>query len=127
MTGRWVNHPGGRSEGSQGCDNGFATPEEVRFSGRDQGDGVRSSETQGPGKKKIAATKRTKGSQRIRGVPPGGTVIHRPAVTKLWVSGRASEDRGVWAEEVGAHCEKCYDDKMETSEVQAERIPKMPW
>ena len=51
-------------------------------------------------------------------------MIHRPVVTvtKLWVNGRASEDRDEWTEEVRAHCEKCYDDKMETSEVQAERI-----
>ena len=27
-----------------------------------------------------------------------------------------------WTEEVRAHCERCYDDKEETSEVLAERI-----
>ena len=43
-------------------------------------------------------------------------------VTKLWVNGRATEDREEWNEEVGLHCEKCYDDKSETPEVQAERI-----
>ena len=43
-------------------------------------------------------------------------------VTKLWVNGRASEDRDEWTEEVRAHCERCYDDKAETPEVQAERI-----
>ena len=57
-----------------------------------------------------------------RAVPPRGKVIHRPVFTKLWVNGRASEDRDEWTEEVRAHCENCYDDKMETSEVQAERI-----
>ena len=46
----------------------------------------------------------------------------RDLVTKLWINGRASEDRDEWTEEVRVHCEKCYDDKMETSEVQAERI-----
>ena len=49
-------------------------------------------------------------------------MIHRPVVTKLWISGRASEDRYEWSEEARVHCEKCYDDKMETSEVQAKRI-----
>ena len=49
-------------------------------------------------------------------------MIHRPVVTKLWINGRASEDRDEWTEEVRAHCQKCEDDKTETSEVQAERI-----
>ena len=51
-----------------------------------------------------------------------GKVINRPVVTRLWVSGRASEDRDEWTEEVTAHCERAYDDKAETTEVQAERI-----
>ena len=50
-------------------------------------------------------------------VLPRGTVI-----TKLSVNGRDSEDRDEWTEEVRAHCERCYDDKDETLEVQAERI-----
>ena len=41
---------------------------------------------------------------------------------KLWVAGRASENREGWAEEVRAHCEKCHYDKDEMSEVQAVRI-----
>ena len=53
---------------------------------------------------------------------PRGKVINRPVITKLWVKGRASEDRDEWTEEARAHCERCYDDKEETSEVQAERI-----
>ena len=53
---------------------------------------------------------------------PRGKVRNRLVVTKIWVIGRASEDRDEWTEEVGAHCEKCYDDKAETSEVQDERI-----
>ena len=43
-------------------------------------------------------------------------------VTKLWINGRANEDRDEWTEEVRAHCERCYDDITQTSEVQAERI-----
>ena len=49
-------------------------------------------------------------------------MINRPVVTKLSVNGRASEDRDEWTEEVQVHCGRCYDDKEETSEVQAERI-----
>ena len=55
-------------------------------------------------------------------VSPRGKVINRPAVTELWVNGRASEDRDERTKEVRAHCERCYDHKEETSEVQAERI-----
>ena len=43
-------------------------------------------------------------------------------MTKLGVNGRASKDSDEWTEEVRAHCEKCHDDKIETPEVQAERI-----
>ena len=43
-------------------------------------------------------------------------------MNKPWVGGRASEDREEWMEEVRARCERCCDDKDETSEVQAERI-----
>ena len=57
-----------------------------------------------------------------KAVLPRGKVINRPVVTKLWVNGRASEDGDEWTEEVRAHCERCCDDKEETSEVQAERI-----
>ena len=53
---------------------------------------------------------------------PRGKIVKRPVVTKLWINGRASEDRDEWNEEVKLHCEKCYDDKSETPEVQAERI-----
>ena len=55
-------------------------------------------------------------------VLPRGKVIDRLVVTKFWVKGRASEDRGEWTEDVRAHCERCYDDKAATPEVQAERI-----
>ena len=53
---------------------------------------------------------------------PRGKVVNRLVVTKLWVNSRASEDRNEWTEEVRAHSERCYDDKTETPEVQAERI-----
>ena len=58
----------------------------------------------------------------VKAVLPRGKVINRPVVTKLWVNGRASEDRDESTEEVRAHCERCYDDKAETLEVQVERI-----
>ena len=48
-------------------------------------------------------------------------MINRLVVTELWVF-RASEDRDDWTEEVRAHRERCYDDKTETLDVQAERI-----
>ena len=43
-------------------------------------------------------------------------------MTKLWVNGRATEDKEEWCEEVRLHCEKSYDDKSETPVIQAERI-----
>ena len=55
-------------------------------------------------------------------VLPRSKVIHRPVVTRLLINGRAREDEDECTEEVRAHCDKCYDDKMETSEVQAERF-----
>ena len=51
-----------------------------------------------------------------------GKVINRPVITKVWVNGRACEDRDEWTEEVRAHCGRCCDDEAETSDVQAERI-----
>ena len=56
------------------------------------------------------------------GALPRGKVVKQPEITKQWVNGRATEDREEWCEEVRLHCEKCYDDKSETSEKQAERI-----
>ena len=53
---------------------------------------------------------------------PTGNIVRRPHVKKLQVDGRASEDREEWMEEVRVHCERCYDDKDDISEVQAERI-----
>ena len=56
------------------------------------------------------------------GALPRGKVVKKPVVTKLWVNGTATQDREEWCEAVRLHCEKCYDDKSETSEKQAERI-----
>ena len=55
-------------------------------------------------------------------VLPRGKVVKKLVVTKLWVNGRATEDREEWCEEVRLHCEECCDDKSETSEKHAERI-----
>ena len=49
-------------------------------------------------------------------------ILQKLVVKKLRVTGCASEDKEEWMEEVKAHCERCYDDKDENSEVQAERI-----
>ena len=54
--------------------------------------------------------------------PPTGKIVQRPVVTKLWNNGRASEDRDEWKEEVRIHCEICYDDELETPDVQAEGV-----
>ena len=56
------------------------------------------------------------------GALPRGTVVKKPVVTKLWVNGRATENREEWCEEVRLHCERSFDGKSETSEKQAERI-----
>ena len=56
------------------------------------------------------------------GALPRDKVVKKLVVTKLWVNGRATENWEEWCEEVRSHCEKCYDDKSETSEKQAERI-----
>ena len=78
-----------------------------------------------PARRKLlrkSARKARREFEASRAVLPRGTVIHRLVVTKLWINGRASEDRDGWTEEVRAHCEKYYDDKKETSAVQAVRI-----
>ena len=41
---------------------------------------------------------------------------------KLWVDGRASEDREESMEVMRAHCARCYDYKDKTSQVQTGRI-----
>ena len=72
--------------------------------------------------KKTQLRKIARKARREFAVLPKEKVINRPVVTKLCVNGRASEDRDEWTEEVGAHCERCNDDKAETPENQAERI-----
>ena len=56
------------------------------------------------------------------GALPRGKTVKRPVVKKLWINGRASEDRDERNEEVKIHSEKCFDDKSKIPEVQAERI-----
>ena len=99
--------------------NKFCVPEEIRQMASDAAkcrDSVRRRHL-----RKIAHKARRE-FEAGKGVPPRGKVINRPVITKLWVNGRASEDRDEWTEEVRAHCERCYDDKDEPSEIQAERI-----
>ena len=43
-------------------------------------------------------------------------------MTRLWINEQASDDR----EEVKAHCERCCDDKDETSKMQEEKIFSRP-
>ena len=52
---------------------------------------------------------------------PRSKTVQRPVVKRLW-NGRASEDREEWMEEVKVHCERCHDDKDETSQMQEDRI-----
>ena len=40
-------------------------------------------------------------------------LLRKSVVTKLWVNGRASEDRDEWTKEVRTHCEKCYGDTLQ--------------
>ena len=47
---------------------------------------------------------------RVGSVPKG----------RLWINGKVSEDRDD-DKEVRTHCERCYDDKNESSQVQEER------
>ena len=73
-----------------------------------------------PARKKVLRKKAQKARRDFdarMGALPRGTVVKKPVVTKLWVNGRATENREEWCEEVRLHCEKCYD---ETSEKQAE-------
>ena len=36
---------------------------------------------------------------------------------RLWINGKASDDREERMEMVTAHCERCYDDKDETADA----------
>ena len=44
-----------------------------------------------------------------------------PSRKRLRINGRASEDREEWMVELKSHCERCYDDKDETSQMQEDR------
>ena len=48
--------------------------------------------------------------------------VQRPIVKRLWINGKAGEDRDEWAKEVKAHSERCCDDKDKTSQMREERI-----
>ena len=92
--------------------NKFCVPEEIRQMASDavkkSRDPVRRRHL-----RKIAQRARLE-FEAGKAVLPRGKVINRPVFTKLWVDGRASEDRDEWTEDVRAHCESCYDDKAET-------------
>ena len=45
---------------------------------------------------------------------PRSKTVQRPVV----INGKVSEDREEWMEEAKALCERCYDDKDETSQKQ---------
>ena len=126
---RWERRVGhtagtiGRSgSGSQDYHDGCEEQEQVHGLGRDQGDGGRGSKTQEPGEDEVVMEKGPYGSQRVRRGQGGLAQWQGGLVTKLWVNGLASEDRDEWTEEVKAHCDRCYDDKMGTPEVQAETV-----
>ena len=105
----------------QSNNDGKQTQEQVQGPGREQDDG-------GGGKlqesyveersQEIAQKARREFEARV-GALAKGKIFWRPVVQKLWVNGRASEHSEEWMED---HYERCYDDKDETSEVQAERI-----
>ena len=51
-----------------------------------------------------------------------GKTVRRPPIKKLSFNGGVSEDREEWMEEVRRHCERCYDEKDEPTQVQEKRI-----
>ena len=64
---------------------------------------------QGPREKKTLAQIAHRARREFeagKAVLPKGKVINTPVVTKLWVNGRASEDRDEWTEGIRAHCER---------------------
>ena len=64
---------------------------------------------------------RVKFDARI-GAIPKERKIRRPTEEKLWINGRVREDSEDWMEQVRAHCERCHDDKDESTQVQVKRI-----
>ena len=64
-----------------------------------EGDGGRGSTMQGPGEDEDIAEKGRTARREFdagRAAIPRDKVVQRPVVTKLWVNGRASEDRDEW-------------------------------
>ena len=97
----------------------FMVPDEIREMAASE------AQCRGPVRRKVLRKKVQKARREFDatvGALPRGKVIKRPVVTKLWFNGGATEDREEWNEEVRLHCEKCYDDKSETPEVQAQSI-----
>ena len=66
--------------------NKFAVPDEIREMASEV------AKFKNPVRRKIAA-KNSRKARRDRAVLPRGKVLRRPVVTKLWVNGRASEER----------------------------------
>ena len=108
----WVGDGHGGGGGGQGIYDGNQEQEQVQDSGRDQDAGDDGGEMQESLPKEKAQENR-KNPKTIRchcGSPnPEERVCVIPVVKKLWVAGRASEDREEWMEEVGVHCDKCYN------------------
>ena len=99
--------------------NKFMVPEEIRELAS------LAAQCRDPVKRRVLRKKAQKARNEFDarvGALPRGKVVKKLVVTKLCVNGRATEDREEWCEEFRLHCEKCYDDKSETSEKQAERI-----
>ena len=83
--------------------NQFSVPDEIREMAAD------AASCRDPVRRKLLRKRARKARREFeagRAVFPRSKVIHRPVVTKLWINGRASEDRDEWTEEVRAHCEK---------------------
>ena len=86
-------------------ENKFAVPDEIREMG---GEAAKCRDLVRRKLLRKSARKARRVFEAGTAVLPGGKVIHRPVVTKLWINGRASEDRVECTEQVRAHCEKCY-------------------
>ena len=69
-------------------------------------------------KKRLTSRFRRSGGWRrrqrkeLREKPGKPIPAQRPAVDRLWVDGRASEESEVWTEEVKDQCKRCYDDDV---------------
>ena len=111
---------GRNDDDGRDCCDGYPEQEQVHDRERDQGDDG-GGEVQGSGEEESIAENTSAQLEEFltsRRVLPCGKIVQRFVVTKLWVNGRASEDRDDLKEEVWTHCKKFCDDKLETSEVQ---------